>query len=88
MTDSTDTSETAVTAGGGWCATTEMLYPEVTARRGGLSFSDPLGLEALTEEQLRERVRALTEITRKQSRRIQKLRRKNDRLIRLVGRLV
>lgn len=82
-------------AAGGWRAPHEVAYPlfgEITARRGGVQFTAPRdALEEKTKEELidlilRERA-DYQRNSRLARRRIGKLREKNNRLLRLVGKL-
>lgn len=90
-----------MSAGGGWCAPSDNLYPgifdlpEVTAQRGGISFTDGPDFRGLTKrvaDMTKKELRAeIGRLHREHSKaldteraRVRKLRKRNRRLLRLI----
>ncbi len=77
-----------MTASGGWAAPFDSIYstfPEVTARRGGLTFAAPLS--ELPNEDLVRMLNQEREALRREIIRNRKLRRKINRLLAVIGRI-
>lgn len=96
MTDIQEHDEVGLIAsGGGWTAPSETIYdvfPEVTARRGGLSFTPfPTPLADMSKKDLIARLEALQKrhadlgkISDEHRRKRQKAEKKNKRLLKII----
>lgn len=71
-------------AAGGWCAPSEIIYPDLAVRRGGITFAAP---KPLTKKQLKARLDHVEPALKAARRENRKLRRKNRRLVKLIARL-
>jgi hypothetical protein len=77
----------ALTTAGGWCAPSELLYPEIAVSRGGLSFTNWDPYKEWTKKQFRERLLETQGLLTKERKKTRKLRRKVTRLLAVVERL-
>lgn len=100
--DDVEAPDTRETAAGGWCAPSDSIFgllagPDITARRGGLTFtapSWPKPVDEMTKKELRAEVELLRKMRDglikardKESKRRRKAERKVRRLVKLLGRI-
>lgn len=71
-------TEEQIVAGTGWCSPSEEQFPDISVRRGGISFTDPYG--HLTREQLIERWQNAERRVNKRDAKIRRLKETRRRL--------